>query len=107
MVAMSIGLTQPADMAEIAAALEGFRVPEICQNLPATLPAPILLRREPDRPQPRLDAMSGGGMATVVGRLRHDSQLSLRMTVLSHNTIRGAAGGSIYNAELLREQGWI
>jgi aspartate-semialdehyde dehydrogenase len=51
--------------------------------------------------------MAGGGMTTVVGRVREDSLLDYRMVILSHNTIRGAAGGSIYNAELLARQGWI
>ena len=51
--------------------------------------------------------MAGGGMTTVVGRVREDTLLDYRMVILSHNTIRGAAGGSIYNAELLVRQGWI
>jgi aspartate-semialdehyde dehydrogenase len=61
----------------------------------------ILLSDKPDRPQPRLDRMAGQGMATVVGRLRQDPLFDIKLVVLSHNTIRGAAGGSIYNAELL------
>jgi aspartate-semialdehyde dehydrogenase len=67
----------------------------------------IELRNEPDRPQPRLDVMSGKGMTTVIGRLRPDSLLDYKMVILSHNTIRGAAGGSIYNAELIVEQGFL
>ena len=50
--------------------------------------------------------MTGRGMSTVVGRLRHDPVFDVRMVVLSHNTVRGAAGGSIYNAELLVKQGF-
>jgi aspartate-semialdehyde dehydrogenase len=65
------------------------------------------VREEPDRPQPRLDALTGGGMTTVVGRIRPDPLLDYKLVALSHNTIRGAAGGSIYNAELLFKQGWI
>jgi len=61
----------------------------------------IEVRSEADRPQPRLDRLIGKGMTTVVGRLRRDPILDLKFVVLSHNTIRGAAGGSIYNAELL------
>jgi aspartate-semialdehyde dehydrogenase len=51
--------------------------------------------------------MTGKGMTTVVGRLRPDPLLDYKMVILSHNTIRGAAGGSIYNAELLVAQGYI
>lgn len=107
MVVLSVELGEDASMAEIGAALADFRVPQICAGLPASLKAPILVRSEPDRPQPRLDALAGRGMATIVGRLRPDPQWSLRMVTLSHNTIRGAAGGSVYNAELLHQQGWI
>ena len=65
------------------------------------------MKNEADRPQPRLDRMQGRGMATVVGRVRPDPLLHVKLVVLSHNTIRGAAGGSIYNAELLYKQGLI
>ncbi|WP_322507695.1 Asd/ArgC dimerization domain-containing protein, partial [Anaerolinea sp.] len=68
---------------------------------------PILVREEENRPQPRLDRMTGNGMTTVVGRVRADSLFDIRLVVLSHNTIRGAAGGSIYNAELLYRMGYI
>ncbi len=64
-----------------------------------------MLRDESDRPQPRLDRMTGRGMATVVGRVRPDPVFDVKMVVLSHNTIRGAAGGSVYNAELVVKQG--
>lgn len=87
--------------------LANFRVPSRSEGLPST-PQPVIdVRAEPDRPQPRLDRMNGGGMTTVVGRIREDTLLDLRLTVLSHNTIRGAAGGSIYNAELLLKEGLI
>jgi aspartate-semialdehyde dehydrogenase len=65
------------------------------------------LKDEANRPQPRLDICAGNGMTTVVGRLRPDSILDYKMVILSHNTIRGAAGGSIYNAELLVSQGLL
>lgn len=68
---------------------------------------PILVRPEENRPQPRLDRMTGSGMSTVVGRVRPDSIFDARLVVLSHNTIRGAAGGSIFNAELLVKLGYI
>jgi aspartate-semialdehyde dehydrogenase len=62
---------------------------------------PIVVRDEPDRPQPKLDRDAGNGMTITVGRLREDTVLDYRFVVLSHNTIRGAAGAAILNAELL------
>ena len=63
--------------------------------------SPILVRRESDRPQPKLDRDAGKGMSITVGRVLPDSVLDYRFVVLSHNTIRGAAGAAILNAELL------
>ena len=60
-----------------------------------------------DRPQPRLDVDSGGGMTTSVGRLRKCNVLDWKFTVLSHNTIRGAAGAALLNAELLKAKGYL
>jgi aspartate-semialdehyde dehydrogenase len=60
-----------------------------------------------DRPQPRFDVDFGYGMTTTVGRLRPCNALDWKFTVLSHNTIRGAAGAALLNAELLREQGYL
>ena len=62
---------------------------------------PIVVRDEEDRPQPKLDRDAGNGMTITAGRLRPDSVLDYRFVVLSHNTIRGAAGAAILNAELL------
>ncbi len=84
-----------------------YQAPPISRDLPSA-PEPVLLVREEwDRPQPRLDRMAGKGMTTVVGRLRPDPVFHLKFVVLSHNTIRGAAGGSIYNAELLVKAGLV
>src|SRR6185295_8020196 len=62
---------------------------------------PIVVRDEADRPQPKLDRDAGKGMTITIGRLMPDSVLDYRFVVLSHNTIRGAAGAAILNAELL------
>ena len=62
---------------------------------------PLVVRSERDRPQPRLDRDAEGGMATTVGRIRRDRVMDFRFVALSHNTIRGAAGAAILNAELL------
>ncbi len=66
---------------------------------------PVEFAPQPDRPQPRLDRNRGRGMAVTVGRLRPCSLLDWKFTVLSHNTIRGAAGAAILNAELLASLG--
>ena len=60
-----------------------------------------MARDEPDRPQPLLDRDAERGMASTVGRIRKDAVLGLKFVLVGHNTIRGAAGGSILNAELL------
>ncbi len=70
-------------------------------KLPSAPKSPIVVRKENDRPQPRLDRMEGKGMSTVVGRIRQPSSKILQYHLLTHNTIRGAAGGAILTAELL------
>ena len=62
---------------------------------------------EEDRPQTRLDRDEGNGMTITVGRLREDTVFDYRFIALSHNTLRGAAGGSVLTAELLCKEGWI
>lgn len=77
-------------------------------KLPTAPEHPIVIREEPDRPQPRRDRNTGGGMSTVVGRIRKGiDDYSLRFTLLSHNTIRGAAGNAILTAELLYKLGYL
>ena len=78
-------------------------------GLPSAPQQAILYREETDRPQPRMDRLAGSvpGMATVVGRLREDPLLHVKFLALGHNTIRGAAGGSLLNAELLMSQGYL
>lgn len=76
-------------------------------NLPSAPQPALVIRSEPNRPQPRLDRDAGGGMATVVGRLRTCNVLDVRFVTLAHNTIRGAAGGSVLNAELMYAQGML
>ncbi|MBM3126681.1 MAG: aspartate-semialdehyde dehydrogenase [Chloroflexi bacterium] len=100
-VCASVELARPADPEAAEAILRAYAAPESARELPSS-PRPVIeVRDEPDRPQPRLDRFTGKGMTTVVGRVRRDPILDLKFVVLSHNTIRGAAGGSIYNAELL------
>ncbi|OPZ22630.1 MAG: Aspartate-semialdehyde dehydrogenase 2 [candidate division BRC1 bacterium ADurb.BinA364] len=76
-------------------------------GLPFAPRQPIVVRHEPDRPQPRKDRNAERGMAVVVGRLRECNVFDFRFAGLSHNTVRGAAGGGILNAELLKARGYI
>jgi len=88
-------------------ALRDYTAQPSARDLPSS-PRPVIeVREEADRPQPRLDRLTGKGMTTVVGRVRRDPLLDLKFVVLSHNTIRGAAGASIYNAELLVNEGLL
>jgi aspartate-semialdehyde dehydrogenase len=107
LVCLSLELEDKADENAVIAALERYQAPPASKNLPSTPKPVILYRKESDRPQPRLDRMAGKGMTTVVGRVRPDPLFDYKLVVLSHNTIRGAAGGSIYNAELLVDCGYI
>jgi aspartate-semialdehyde dehydrogenase len=105
MVCLSIETRRRADAKHAIQALCDYQAPEISRDLPSAPSPVIVVRSEPDRPQPRLDRGTGRGMATVVGRVRPDPIYDLKMVVLSHNTVRGAAGGSIYNAELMIKLG--
>ncbi len=104
---VSVGFARRADVAEVAAALREFRAPTVVQGLPSAPPLPLVLRDESDRPQPRRDRDLHGGMGTTVGRLRPCPLFDVKFVVLSHNTIRGAAGGAILNAELLVAEGIV
>lgn len=99
--AVSVELARPATPEAAMAALATFRGETDGLNLPTAPQLPIELRREPDRPQTRLDRDAGAGMTVVVGRVRPCPVLTLRFVVLSHNMVRGAAGGAMLNAELL------
>jgi aspartate-semialdehyde dehydrogenase len=76
-------------------------------DLPMAPKQPIIYRREDNRPQPRKDRDADKAMAVVVGRLRPCNVFDIRFTALSHNTVRGAAGGGILNAELLKHKGYL
>jgi aspartate-semialdehyde dehydrogenase len=77
------------------------------KNLPSAPKQPIHVMTEENRPQPRKDAMLENGMAVSVGRIRECPILDYKMVILAHNTIRGAAGAAVLNAELLFEQGLL
>jgi aspartate-semialdehyde dehydrogenase len=101
---VSIKLRSKATREQILAAWSEF-APLANQKLPSAPDQPVEFDANPDRPQPRLDRMRGHGMASTVGRLRECNLLDWKFVVLSHNTIRGAAGAAILNAEVLARLG--
>jgi aspartate-semialdehyde dehydrogenase len=106
-VCASVKLDQSVEPEVAIQALRDFTAHPSAKELPSA-PRPVIeVREEADRPQPRLDRLTGRGMTTVVGRVRRDPILDLKFVVLSHNTIRGAAGASIYNAELLVNENFL
>jgi aspartate-semialdehyde dehydrogenase len=109
--AVSIPIADDVSPAEVAKILSSFRGEPQREQLPTAPKVPVVVRSEPDRPQPILDLMAGEptrarGMAATVGRIRVADRV-LRFFVLSHNTIRGGAGGSVLNAELAQRRGYL
>jgi aspartate-semialdehyde dehydrogenase len=104
---VSVKLKTKAMAEEIIAALEGFRSKPYELGCPLAPEHPLVYDAAPDRPQPRFDLDRGKGMTVSVGRLRPCGLLDYKFTVLSHNTIRGAAGAALLNAELLKVQGYL
>ena len=98
---VSVELEKRASLEEVRRVLEEFSGEPQRLNLPSAPKHPIIVRDEPNRPQPRLDREAEHGMATVIGRLRPCNVFDYRFVLLGHNTIRGAAGGNILSAELL------
>ena len=104
---VSVKLKRKAGADELIAAFNEFRSTPQELKLPLAPAQPIFYDAAPDRPQPRFDVDRGNGMTVSVGRLRPCGVLDYKFTVLSHNTIRGAAGAAILNAELLKAQGFL
>ena len=102
---VSFETTRPASLDEIRDALATFRGEPQELDLPSAPARPVVVLNGPDRPQPMLDLYLENAMATIVGRLRPCPVLNFKMTLLGHNTVRGAAGGSILNAELAMARG--
>lgn len=103
----SFRLARPATAEEITAVLAGFTAEPQAHRLPSAPARPILVAARPDRPQTRLDRDAGAGMAVTVGRLRPCPILGWKMVLLSHNTVRGAAGGALLVGELAVAQGLV
>jgi len=105
MAAVRVSMKRKTEISEVREALSSFRsLPqEVC--LHSAPEQPIIVRDERNRPQPRLDRDAGKGMSVTIGRIAHDKVMDYRFVALSHNTIRGAAGAAILNAELLIHNG--
>jgi aspartate-semialdehyde dehydrogenase len=104
---ISVTLTEKASVEDLLQAWKKFRSVPQERQLPSAPRHPILVQEEHDRPQPKFDVNAEGGMATVVGRLRPCPVLQFKYAALSHNTIRGAAGAALLNAELMKSEGYL
>src|SRR3981081_848608 len=104
---VSIRLKSKAKPEAMIAAWNSFRAEPQELQLPSAPKNPVVYFGAPDRPQPRFDIDLGAGMTPAVGRLRPCGVLDWKFTVLSHNTIRGAAGAAVLNAELLKAKGYL
>jgi len=103
--ALRVKLARTVELEEFTDALASFSALPQELRLHSAPARPVIVRDEPDRPQPRLDRDAGHGMSVTVGRIRRDAVMDYRFVALSHNTVRGAAGAAILNAELLAAKG--
>lgn len=104
---VSIKLARKTTAGDIAHLLRSFSGVPQQMKLPSAPEQPFIVMEAPDRPQPRFDVNRSKGMATLVGRIRPCSIFDFKLTLMGHNTVRGAAGASILNAELLKAQGTL
>jgi aspartate-semialdehyde dehydrogenase len=104
---VSLRLKKTATLHEVRQALREFQVSAELSSLPTALQRPVVVLDEEDRPQPRKDVNTGHGMAAVVGRVRECPLFDVKLTLLSHNLVRGAAGAALLNAELLAARGFF
>jgi aspartate-semialdehyde dehydrogenase len=102
---VSLSLKKVATLAEVRETLRDYTVNDELVALPTAVKNPVVVLEEETRPQPRRDVNAGNGMAAVVGRIRECPLLDVKLTLLSHNLLRGAAGAALLNAELLAARG--
>jgi len=107
LVCLSLGFERRVSPDEAMEAMCTWHGHEEARGLPSAPDLPLVVTREPDRPQTRRDVLAGGGMTVTAGRIRPDTLFDIKLVALGHNTIRGAAGGSILNAELLASRGLL
>jgi aspartate-semialdehyde dehydrogenase len=104
---VSVGLDEKPELAALRAAIDGFSGLPQRHGLPSAPERPLVYLDQPNRPQPRFDASRGRGMTVSVGRLRPCGVLDWKFVALGHNTVRGAAGASVLNAELMQAEGLL
>ena len=104
---VSMSLKKIATLGEVREVLRDFTVSDELADLPTAVKNPVVVLDEENRPQPRRDVNVGNGMAAAVGRIRECPLLNVKLTLLSHNLLRGAAGAALLNAELLAARGFI
>lgn len=104
---VSVAFDSSPEPGEVAGAMRAWRGRPQELRLPSAPEVPIEVLDQPFRPQPRLDADRGRGMTVTVGRVRRCPVLGTKFVALGHNTVRGAAGAAILNAELMQAEGWL
>jgi aspartate-semialdehyde dehydrogenase len=107
LVCMSLEFGRRVSPDEALEAMCTWRGHPDARGLPSAPELPLVVTREPDRPQTRRDVWAGKGMTVTAGRVRSDPLFDVKLVALGHNTIRGAAGGSVLNAELLASRGLL
>lgn len=106
-VCMSVELSTKANAAEVERAIADWRGAPEARLLPSAPARAIVIAEQPDQPQPRRQADTGNGMTVVVGRIRADPIFDVKLVAMGHNVIRGAAGASVLNAELMMQCGLL
>ena len=106
-VTVSLELSSKPSEADLRHAIENFTAEPQRRKLPSAPPRPVIYMEQKDRPQPRKDAERERGMAAFVGRLRPCPVLDYKFVALGHNTVRGAAGAAVLNAELMLSEGML
>ena len=104
---VAVAFDSKPSIEDVIEALGSFRGRPQELELPTAPPHPVICMAQPDRPQPRLDAERDGGMTVSVGRVRRCRVLDVKFVALGHNTIRGAAGAAVLNAELMHSEGLL
>ncbi len=105
--AVSVSFEDNITKSDIISAWSNYVLPEQVRGLPSSIEPFLCYREEPNRPQSRIDSGAGRGMQINIGRLRNDNIFDYKFVCLSHNILRGAAGGAVLMAELLCREGWI
>ena len=104
---VSVAFEQKPSVADVIDAMRTFTGRPQELNLPSAPQPPLVVAEEQNRPQPRLDADLGGGMTVTIGRVRECPVMHAKFVALGHNTVRGAAGAAILNAELMHAEGLL